>query len=113
MVITVNTDIDKIMDGFDNELVIKKLADRILFDTNDFVPMDSGDLMYSGKVKNGVISWTMPYASLMYYSENKMRTSGNVLATSRWFEVSRGVNNDEWVKLAKYLITQSMKGEDF
>jgi hypothetical protein len=113
MVVTVNTDIDSIMDGFDDGLIADLLAERILFDTNEFVPMDSGALMNSGKVKNGVISWTMPYASIMYYSENKMRTAGNVLATSRWFEVSRGVNNDEWVKLAKYLIIQSIKGEDF
>lgn len=84
------------------ELAHKRLAQRVLADSNIFIPVDTGALRASGYVDNECsIIWPKEYAEKVFYAtENGLRihTDKNPNAIERWFEVANSLKYGEWVE---------------
>ena len=83
------------------EVAHKRLAQRVLADSNIFIPVDTGALRASGYVdtENSVV-WPKEYAARVFYAtENNLNihTDKNPNATERWFEVAYNLKFNEWV----------------
>ena len=83
------------------EVAHKRLAQRVLADSNIFIPVDTGALRASGYVdtENSVV-WPKEYAARVFYAtENNLRihTDKNPNAIERWFEVAYNLKYGEWV----------------
>lgn len=106
----------------------KILKNEIVKDTEKFVPMRSGflknSIMRSIQSNDDFIIYNTPYARFLYYGyvmigkitkrpwarrgETKIKTDKKIqygkvhpLACSHWFERSKALNKDKWIKLAK------------
>lgn len=83
------------------EVAHKRLAQRVLADSNIFIPVDTGALRASGYVDSEYsIIWPKEYAERVFYaSENNLRihTDKNPNAIERWFEVAYNLKYNEWV----------------
>lgn len=104
------------------------LKNEIVKDTEKFVPMRSGflknSIMRSIQSNDDFIIYNTPYARFLYYGyvmigkitkrpwarrgETKIKTDRKIqygkvhpLACSHWFERSKALNKDKWIKLAK------------
>lgn len=84
------------------EVAHKRLAQRVLADSNIFIPVDTGALRASGYIdtENSII-WPKEYAARVFYaSENNLtiHTDKNPNAIERWFEVAYNLKYMEWVE---------------
>ena len=83
------------------------LDDKVLKDTAPYVPRVTGELERSGidgtKIGNGQIIYNKPYARKQYYGQFKHSKQAHPKATRRWFEVSKAVNRNKWLKGVKKL----------
>lgn len=104
----------------------KILAVQVMKDTDKFVPALTGSLSQRTHIENGnIIVYPGPYARFLYYGkvmiyeptgstwapkdEHKIVTGRDLvmhptmhpLATSHWFEVSKAMNLENWVKVAE------------
>lgn len=83
------------------EVAQKRLAQRVLADSNIFIPVDTGALRASGYVDAYyAIIWPKDYAARVFYAtENNLNihTDKNPNAVERWFEVAYNLKYNEWV----------------
>lgn len=102
------------------------LAAQVMKDTDKFVPALTGSLMQRTHIENGnTIVYPGPSARFLYYgkvmiyeptgstwaprNEHKVVTGRDLvmhktmhpLATSHWFEVSKAVNLEKWLRVAE------------
>ena len=111
--ITEKDNIVKIIDSVKNvtDMAEKVLAERILFDSNRFIPKDSGDLERSGRVESqNFISWNSCYAKEQYYATSMPRRSVNTNASRRWVEVATKLERENWLKAMISILQKSIKG---
>lgn len=84
------------------ETAHKRLAQRVLADSNIFIPVDTGALRASGYVDGECsVIWPKDYAERVFYAtENGLRihTEKNPNAIERWFEVAYNLKYNEWVE---------------
>jgi hypothetical protein len=97
----------------------------VLHDCEPYVPLLTGVLIFSGilgtKIGSGTVSWTTPYARYLYYGKVMIPSpfGGGKILTKRnlkfhgggkrgafWFERSKAVNKDAWVKGAALIIAR-------
>lgn len=83
------------------EVAHKRLAQRVLSDSNIFIPVDTGALRASGYVDSEYsVIWPKDYAERVFYAtENglNIHTEKNPNAIERWFEVAYNLKYNEWV----------------
>ena len=106
----------------------KILATQVMKDTDKFVPALTGSLTQRTHIEESTIVYPGPYARFLYYGkvmiyeptgstfaprgEHKvvtdrdlvMNKSMHPLATSHWFEVSKAMNLERWIKIAERLV---------
>lgn len=112
----------------DTDMARKILKTEVVKDTEPFVPMQGGYLKKSPydsiSKKTDTIVYDSPYAKFLYYGKvmvgvrthrpwakagetkiviNKSLTYGklNPLACAFWFERSKSLNKDKWLKLSR------------
>ena len=83
------------------EVAHKRLAQRVLADSNIFIPVDTGALRASGYVDaDCAVIWSKDYAARVFYATEKnlhIHTVKNPNATEKWFEVAYNLKFNEWV----------------
>jgi hypothetical protein len=79
------------------------LDQRVLADSNQFVPHDMGTLEESGILasEGGQIEWDTPYARYQYYEAPNKSKDVNPRATMKWFEVAKRLYKKTWVSIAQ------------
>lgn len=100
------------------------LDNEVLKSTTKFVPMLTGALFKSGQLGTqpgtGVVQWIAPYARYLYYGKvmagppagpkyatdkdlvfSKSQRSPHPQAQAFWFEASKALNKNEWIKGAR------------
>lgn len=86
-----------------------RLAQRVLADSNIFIPVDTGALRASGYVDSEyTVIWPKEYAERVFYAtENGLRihTEKNPNAIERWFEVAYNLKYPEWVDLVQSILS--------
>lgn len=103
--LTINT--GEILNRFTEagSITAKIVAERALFDSNRFIPKDSGDLERSGRIeeKEGftVFTWRARYARRLYYSTTSLRLTVNPDASHAWFDLAKTNFLGQWIKIAK------------
>lgn len=115
---TTRVDLSKIERAFSqSELRAKQeaFARRVAFETEDYVPEDSGDLKGSEPLasdyETGLLEWSSEYAKPVYEmpesSISKFSGTGksNPKATSGWFEKAKADRLDAWEEFARNLMT--------
>ncbi len=82
------------------ETAQKLLSQRVLIDSNRYIPKRTGRLHRSGHIDNQSVVWDVPYASIMYYRDLKkpVSTAVNPLARSHWFDFAKLQYLDAWVE---------------
>lgn len=72
----------------------KWLDNRVLTDSNRFIPMQTGALKHSGilgtVVGSGEVAWIAPYAEVNYYRKFDPSKAVNPQASRQWVEVASG-----------------------
>ena len=121
-------------DGLDGELITpaKKvetiLAAQVMKDTDKFVPALTGNFAQRVHLEESTIVYPGPFARFLYYgkvmiyeptgstwapkNEHKVVTGRDLvmgksmhpLATSHWFEVSKAMNLEKWIRVAERLV---------
>lgn len=90
------------------ELARRRLAERVLADSNIFIPVDTGALRASGYVDSEyAVVWPKDYAARVFYAtENNLHihTEKNPNATERWFEVAYNLKYMEWVEVVQKIL---------
>ena len=77
------------------------LDQRVLNDSNYFIPMQEGFLKGSGHVvKRGQIEWSAEYARKQYYELPKKSKQVNPNASMKWFEQAKARKMKEWERIA-------------
>lgn len=121
---------DKVQSRFDRQIKQSKrlLKSEIVKDTEKFVPMQGGylknSITHSLQSDDDFIIYNTPYARFLYYGyvmigkvthrpwakrgETKIKTNQKIkygkvhpLACSHWFERSKAMYKDNWLKIAK------------
>lgn len=87
------------------ENVLPQLADTILSDCNEYVPVQTGALRNSGHIENGGkrIIWNVKYAKKRYYT-GRPKQNVNPKASLRWCEVAIRAHESEWAARASKLL---------
>lgn len=76
------------------------LDQRVLNDSNYFIPMQEGLLKNSGHVvKRGQIEWSAEYAHKQYYELPKKNKEVNPNASMKWFEQAKSRKMQEWERI--------------
>ena len=107
------------------------LADQVMKDTDKFVPALTGSLVLRTHVEENTIVYPGPYAHFLYHGKvmiypptgstwapakaHKVVTDRDLVfnksmhpqATSHWFEVSKAMNFEKWLKDAGRLIANA------
>lgn len=107
------------------------LAVQVMKDTDKFVPALTGSLTQRTHVEGNTIIYPGPYARFLYHGkvmvyaptgstwapagEHKVVTDRDLVfnksmhpqATSHWFEVSKAMNFEKWLKVAERLIANA------
>ena len=96
-------DVDKIMKQ--KQGILDKtqsfLDQRVLNDSNYFIPMQEGFLKNSGHVvKRGQIEWSAEYARKQYYGLPNKSKQVNPNASMKWFEQAKARKMKEWERIA-------------
>ena len=85
------------------DIVQAKLDAQVLKDSNFFCPLDTGSLQKSGILHtvlgSGLLIWGAPYAKAQYYGLPNKSHEHNPNATTKWFEVAKSRNKENWEKL--------------
>lgn len=81
------------------------LANQVLMDSDQFVPMKSGALRASGHVESGggSVSWNTVYARAHYYGTNGIVTFRKYTTPGTgktWFKKAKKANIDKWKRTA-------------
>ena len=108
------------------------VATQVMKDTRPFVPALTGSLDNRTRVKGNVIIYPGPYARYLYYGklmvdpntgsawaqkgQTKVVTDKNLVYTtayhpqaqSHWFEASKALNMDKWVKVAGEAVAREL-----
>lgn len=84
------------------------LDNEVIKDTTPYVPMDLGTLSKSAimgtKIGSGTVVWNTPYARRLYYGLNfNFSPAGHPKAQAQWFEASKAINKNKWLKGASRL----------
>lgn len=106
----------------------KRLAVQVMKDTDKFVPALTGNFAQRVHLEESTIVYPGPFARFLYYgkvmiyaptgstwapkNEHKvvtgrdlvMNKSMHPLASSHWFEVSKAMNLDKWIRAAERLV---------
>lgn len=87
----------------------KWLDNEVLKDSDEYVPMDTGNLRNSGisgtKVGSGEVVYNAPYAKKMYYGKHyNFSKDKHPKACAQWFEKAKATKKDAWVKGANKII---------
>lgn len=109
----------------------KILATQVMKDTDKFVPALTGLLTKRTHIEESTIVYPGPYARFLYYGkvmiyeptgstfaprgEHKvvtgrdlvMNKSMHQMATSHWFEASKAMNMEKWVRVAQRLVNNN------
>lgn len=79
----------------------KWLDNRVLTDSNRFIPMQTGALKQSGilgtVIGSGEVAWIAPYAEVNYYRKFEPSKAANPQASRQWFEVAKAAYQDTWI----------------
>jgi hypothetical protein len=88
-----------------NKLAQSWLDNEILKDTARYVRRQQGDLERSGisgtVIGSGLIVYNEPYAHKKYYDFTHVSTQANPQACRMWFEVSKSINKNKWIRGVK------------
>lgn len=79
------------------------LDNEVLKDSEEYVPMRTGNLVRSGQrgtnIGSGEVVYNAPYAQDVYHGMNrKFRKDLHPKACAQWFEKAKGVNMPKWEK---------------
>lgn len=109
------------------------LATQVMKDTDKFVPALTGSLTQRTHVEGNTIVYPGPYARFLYHGkvmiypptgstwaparEHKVVTDRDLVfnksmhpqATSHWFEASKAMNMEKWLKVAERLIANAKR----
>ena len=92
-----------------NERAQKWVDNEVLKDTEPFVPMRSGDLARSGQrgtvIGSGKVIYAAPHAKPQYKRFPNKSKAKHPQATMAWFEASKAVNKDKWLKGVRKVVT--------
>lgn len=80
----------------------KRLALKVLTDSNFYIPKDTGALESSGRVEGGgkSVSWNTPYAKRLYWNPQfNFSKDANPNARGLWFEEAKQQKIDEWKRM--------------
>lgn len=84
------------------------LDNEVLKSTEPYVPMRIGTLARSGPGStnpgSGEITYDTPYAKRMYYGNYHFSKTAHPQATGQWFEKSKAVNRDAWLRGVERII---------
>lgn len=102
--VKVNIDLDAIMRKKFRPMQYEAqrwLHGRIIKDTDQFVPMDTGALTGSPRRSYNkgytIVQWVMPYAKRLYYGVTfKFARDRHPKATHHWFQTSKGFFLNDW-----------------
>ena len=112
MGIVVRRGVGDVLPPIDIEGIGAILAERVLFDANNFAPFDRGVLRFSGRVAdNNSIIWDVSYARRLYFGDDflfRQGAQGGQKVGARWFEVAKSAYGDKWIELAKHLIRENL-----
>ena len=87
----------------------KFVDNEVLKDSDEYVPMRTGNLRNSGirgtVLGSGRVVYNAPYAAKCYYG-NHIRFSKTLhpKATAQWFEKAKAVNRQKWVDGAQKIV---------
>lgn len=82
----------------------RALIQRVVFDSNRYVKVDTGDLKRSSLIASDQTAvWGMPYAKAAY-TKGEPNQSINPEASLRWFEVAKAKRAKQWAELVKGLV---------
>lgn len=81
----------------------KILDDKVLKDSNFYIPADTWNARDSGtmhtKIGSGQVVWQTPYIREIYYNPNKnFSKDKNPNAQGLWFEVAKAEKLKDWLK---------------
>lgn len=94
--------IEKLLERVANEDAKKlQFANKVLHDSNRYVPVDTGALKGSGHVEPPARAvWDAKYAKYVYHMDHVI-SAGNKQGAPAWFEVAKSEKLDEWKDFAK------------
>jgi hypothetical protein len=85
------------------------LSAQILGDCNQYVKIDSKDMMLSSgdasKLHEGKLVWDTPYAKRQYWEIKTSLTPGR---TWKWCETAKRKHKEDWQKLAEKLLRSKL-----
>lgn len=97
--------------GVKRELAEKKqkaqklLDQKVLTDSNFFIPKDTSNLEKSGILKtvigSGIVRWVTPYARRQYFEFKRKSHLKNPNAVYKWFESAKVRHQKEWVEIVR------------
>lgn len=104
MSISVTFDVSGLVERFGDANLQKAqeaVADRILTDCTEYVPMETGALRGSGTVEDGgeVVAWTEEYAGYVYNMDGAHFTTPGT--GGHWFETAKQSHIGEWVQVVE------------
>lgn len=83
----------------------KFMDSEVLRDCEPYIPLQTGMLVMSGilgtDVGSGLVQWIAPYARAQYYRPGKPGSKTGRKRGPQWFERSKAVNKDHWVRGSK------------
>ena len=78
----------------------KWLDNEVLKDSDQYVPMRTGNLVRSGqrgtKLGSGMVTYNAPYAARCYYGRFNVSKLKHPKATRLWFEKAKATCKDKW-----------------
>lgn len=86
------------------------LADQIIADSNQYVPLDQSALRSSARIEheNGgtQVTYNTPYAAYQYYGcwpdgSHKVKNYTTSGTCTKWIEHAKGQNNSKWLRVAQ------------
>lgn len=85
------------------------LDNQVLMDCDPYTPLLTGTMIRSGqlgsRVGYGKVTWITPYVRRQYYFGRTPGTSRTgPLRGRKWFERSKEVNKDKWIRGVKQII---------
>ncbi len=87
----------------------KYIDNEVLKDSDEYVPMRTGNLRNSGirgtVLGSGMVVYNAPYAAKCYYGTHiKFSKNLHPKATAQWFEKAKAVNRQKWIDGAQKIV---------